>query len=280
MRNHPAGSADGDTHRQGFTLIELLVVIAIIAILAALLLPSLAKAKQKALVVECASNLHQYGIAITTYSMDNQDQLMQTVDQWGGPYPHYIRLKNTLLNGTEWNVANIQPYVRGFDLAKGSIYGVAICPEVSADSMNRWIQQGDLPTLDFMEVPYAYWARMELLPANLFDGNAATELTGRILQPTQLLISDVLNFDRSASAFRYNHGLAGWAFAESLSGAPVARFDAGPVPSIRGMNECFGDGHVQWKNRSSFAFLGAMDQPASYPGGALQSVPGGDTDYY
>ena len=59
-------------HR-GFTLIELLVVIAIIAILATLLLPVLSKAKQKAQMVKCLSNLHQIGIGLKMYVDDNQD---------------------------------------------------------------------------------------------------------------------------------------------------------------------------------------------------------------
>ncbi len=112
--------------RKGFTLIELLVVIAIIAILAAILFPVFAKAREKARQAACMSNQKQLGLALVSYRQDYDETMVPAVLLGG---PDFMNAVN--VNVTFW-VTTLMPYVKNKQvfLCPSHIGTLACCANV------------------------------------------------------------------------------------------------------------------------------------------------------
>ena len=113
-------------HR-GFTLIELLVVIAIIAILAAILFPVFAQAREKARQTSCSSNLKQIGTAMLMYVQDYDETYPNRRFEPFDPSDNNLRYDDHSLRSV------IQPYVKNWD--------VFVCPQAVARDGNALPQQ-------------------------------------------------------------------------------------------------------------------------------------------
>lgn len=129
-----------------FTLIELLVVIAIIAILAAILLPVLAAAQQRAQLATCINNMHELGLGVQMYAADNSDEVVYpnwcTVNKWTGWL---------FTSDGSGSCANLNA-----DL--GTINGSPVCPPMLLGNANvqKYIYQKSA-LYDYVKQAGVYW---------------------------------------------------------------------------------------------------------------------------
>jgi prepilin-type N-terminal cleavage/methylation domain-containing protein/prepilin-type processing-associated H-X9-DG protein len=219
---------------RGFTLIELLVVIAIIAILAAILFPVFARAREAARATSCRSNLKQIGTAMAMYNQDFDEQLVPC-------YMYYDSAQNILA----WYPDLINPYAKNAN--------IFVCPSDTVRTTNwkrGWLPAGTGPGFQNLRYSYAGNDGMVGMPGGWF-GFTGTSMA-QVPKPADRLS---LYDSTTIEAWDASDGCGGAAHDHQSTGAPCPLGNSGGI-AFRGsvayrhsdaFNVLFLDGHVKTK---------------------------------
>ena len=257
--------------RRAFTLIELLVVISIIALLIAILLPALSSARDSARTIQCASNLHQWGVGIMSYAADNNNQLLRTPTPHSGNAAHPMivwvdsQTPAPASGGTrptgELSSDLIDPYLGEMVRQSNQLVGneaLWICPVSIGDGMQPEVYNNNSLTgtwsrLGYFHSSYSYFYDID--PAQLThpEDIASKDLPNS----DQVLMIDEMWRQKGHGFWRYGHGTA--TDPPSTATVPVAS-----VPdSLEGGNKLWGDGHVDWKAANEFDINAMVASPGA-----------------